>query len=169
MAWHQIGNKSLFDSVMGYIINTYMHQSASMSLTQNFYMNMKFRRKKSVTCNLNIVSGIKSHTFFSYQWEKFCGAWLTHWGQVAHICISKLTIIGSDNGLSPGQRQAIIWSNAGILLIGPLWTNFSEILIEIHTFPLKKMHLKMSSGKWRPFCLGLNVLIQIAHIGFRFH
>ena len=56
---------------------------------------------------------------------------LTHWGQVRHICVNKLTIIGSDNGLSPGQCQAIIWTNAGILLIGPLGTNFSEILIEI--------------------------------------
>ena len=36
--------------------------------------------------------------------------------------------------LSPGQRQAISWTNAGILLIGTLETNFSEILIEIHTF-----------------------------------
>ena len=40
--------------------------------------------------------------------------------------------IVSDNGLSPGQRQAIIWTNAGILLIGPLRSNFNEILIEIH-------------------------------------
>ena len=44
---------------------------------------------------------------------------LTHWGRVMHICIGNLTIIGSDNGLSPGRRQAIIWTNAGILLIGP--------------------------------------------------
>ena len=43
--------------------------------------------------------------------------WLTYWGQVMHICISKLTIIGSDNGLSPGQWQALIWTNAGILFI----------------------------------------------------
>ena len=85
---------------------------------------------------------------------------LTHWGRVTHICVSKPTTIGSDNGLSPGRRQAIIWTNAGILLIGPLGTNLSEILREIHTFSLKKMHLKMSSGKWRPFCLGLNVLIN---------
>ena len=77
---------------------------------------------------------------------------------MTHICVSKLTIIGSDNGLSPGRRQAIIWTNAGILLIGPLRTNFSEILIEIHTFSFKKMHLKMSLGKWQPSCLGLNVL-----------
>ena len=67
-------------------------------------------------------------------------------------------IWSSDNGLSPGRRQAIIWTNAGILLIGSLGTNFSEISIGIQTFSLRKMHLKMSSAKWRPFCLGLNVL-----------
>ena len=70
-------------------------------------------------------------------------------------------MIGSDNGLSPNQRQAIIWTNAGILSIGVLGTNFSEILIEIHAYLLNKMHLKMSSGKWRPFCLSLNVLITV--------
>ena len=83
---------------------------------------------------------------------------LTHWGWVMHICIGKLTNIGSDNGLLPGRRQAIIWTNAGILLIGPLGTNFSELLIVIHTFSFNEMDLKMSSAKWRPFCLSLNVL-----------
>ena len=53
---------------------------------------------------------------------------------MTHICVVKLTIIGSDNGLSPGRRQAIIWTNAGILVIRPLGTNFSEILIGIQTF-----------------------------------
>ena len=67
------------------------------------------------------------------------------------MCIGNLAIIGSYNGLAPGQRQAIIWTNAGILLIGPLGTNFSEILIEIYIFSFKKMHLKTPSGKWRPF------------------
>ena len=85
---------------------------------------------------------------------------LTHWGQVTHICVGKLTISGSDNGLSPGRRQAIIWTNAGILLIWHSGTNFSEIWIEIYTFSFKKMHLKMSSGKWRPLCFGLNVLMR---------
>ena len=74
-----------------------------------------------------------------------------------HICVAKLIIIGSDNGLSPGRRQAIIWANDGILSIGPLATNFNVIVIEIHTFSFKKIHFKMLSGKWRPFCLGLNV------------
>ena len=59
-------------------------------------------------------------------------AFLTHWGRATHIWVGKLTIIGSDNGLSPGRRQAIIWTNAGILFIGPLGTNFSEILLKIH-------------------------------------
>ena len=71
---------------------------------------------------------------------------LTHWGRVMHICVSELTIIGSDNGLSPGRRQAIIWTIAGILLIGPLRTSFSEISIGIQTFSFKKMHLISSKG-----------------------
>ena len=88
---------------------------------------------------------------------------LTHWDRATHICVSKLTIIGSDNGLSPGRRQAITWTNAWILLIGPLGTNFNETSIEIHTFSFKKINLKLSSGKWRPFCLGLNVLTAPSH------
>ena len=78
---------------------------------------------------------------------------------MTHICVNIVTTIGSDNGLSTGRRQAIIWNNVGILLIGLLGTNFSENQIEIRTFSFKKMRLKMSSGKWRPFCLGLNVLM----------
>ena len=83
---------------------------------------------------------------------------LTHWGRATHICVSKFTISASDNGLSPGRCQAIIWNNAGILSIGLLGTNFSEILIKIMTFSFKKMRLKVSYAKWRPFCLCLNVL-----------
>ena len=74
------------------------------------------------------------------------------------MCVSKFTIIGSENDLSPVRPPAIIWTNAGILLIGPLGPNFSEILIEIHKFSFKKMHLKTLLDKWQPFCLGLNEL-----------
>ena len=77
-------------------------------------------------------------------------------GRVTHICVSKLIIIDSDNGLS--LVGAIIWTIARILLIRPIGINFSEILIKIHEFLVKKMRLKMSSAKWRPFCLGQNVL-----------
>ena len=59
------------------------------------------------------------------------------------------------------RRQAITWTNVIILLIGPLGTKFSEIFfIKIHTFSFKKMHLKTSSAKRPPFCLGLDVSTQ---------
>ena len=93
---------------------------------------------------------------FTHIWLPQCQ--LTHWGQVTHICIHKLNIIASDNGLLSGRHQAIIWTNAGILLIRPLETNFREILIGIQIFSFKKMDLKMLSVQWQPFFLGLNVL-----------
>ena len=48
---------------------------------------------------------------------------------MTHKCVGTVAIIGLDNGLSPVEHQAISWTNAGILLIGPLGTNFSEISI----------------------------------------
>ena len=46
---------------------------------------------------------------------------------MTHICVvSKLAIIGSVNALLSGRRQAIIWTNVGILFIWPLGTNFTE-------------------------------------------
>ena len=103
--------------------------------------------------------GQNGSTNGSFKWTD------AHWGRVSHICVSNLTITGSDNGLSPGRRQAIIWTNAGILLIRNLGTNFNEILSKIHIFSFKKMHLKTSSAKWRPFCLGFNVLTQcVCHV-----
>ena len=66
-----------------------------------------------------------------------------HWGRVTHICVVNLTIIGSNNGLSPGRRQAIIWTNAGILLIGPLGNNFNRNSnIFIQEIPIWKCRLE---------------------------
>ena len=75
---------------------------------------------------------------------------LIHWCRVTHICVSKLTTFGSDNGLSPGRHQAIIWTNAGMIL----GTNCSEILSKIHALSFKKRRLKMSPVKClRPQCV----------------
>ena len=80
------------------------------------------------------------------------------------------TTLGSDNGLSPARRQAIIWTNYGILLIWPLGTTFSEISIEILIVSFKKMRLKGSPAKWWSFCHGVNVnlhvrvLSQVCHL-----
>ena len=76
---------------------------------------------------------------------------------MTHICVSDLT---------PSLVQImacrlvgdIIRTNAGILLIRPLGTNFSAISTEILSFSFKKKRLKVSSAKWRLFRLGLNVL-----------
>ena len=56
-------------------------------------------------------------------------------------------IIGSDNGMSHERRQAIIWANAEILLIGHLGTISSEISINIYTFSFKKMPLELLCWK----------------------
>ena len=116
------------------------------------YLSSFILHDKGITDN-NQKTARPNHVYNS--WDVLL---LTHWGRVTHICVSKLTIIASDNGLVPGWRQAIIWTKAGILLIGPPGTNFSEILIEIHIISFNKIQLKTSSGKWQPSCLGLNVL-----------
>ena len=68
---------------------------------------------------------------------------LTHWGQVTHMC-HKIIIFGSDNGLSPGHHEAIIWTCAGMLLIGPIGSIFNDILIKFIQF-----HSRNSSSKSR--------------------
>ena len=106
------------------------------------------------------MNGDKRHCLWDCPSEfVICCESLTHWGQVTHICVSKLTIIGSDNGLSPSRHQAIIWTYAGILLIRPWGTSFSAILIEIDVFWLKKMHLRnvghvVSASMWPRRALG---------------
>ena len=70
-----------------------------------------------------------------------------------HASVNQIGI-GLDNGLSPIRRQVIIYTNTGLLSTGPLGTNFSEFLIKIQNFSFTKMHLKISSAEWQPFCPG---------------
>ena len=84
---------------------------------------------------------------------------LIHWGWVMHLNASiNYNIIGSDNGLSPGRCQAIIWTSAWILLIRPLGTN-KKILIEIHTFsqenPFEYVIREMATIFSQPQCVNL--------------
>ena len=74
---------------------------------------------------------------------------LNHWGRVTHICYNNINTIGSNTVLPPWWCQAITLTNVGILLIWPLAANFSEMLIEIHTFAFKKMHRKCRLRKCR--------------------
>ena len=72
----------------------------------------------------------------------------------------KHTYIASDNGLSPIRRKPLSEPMLLYCQLNPK-EHFSVILFEIRKFSFKKMHLKMSFAKWRPFCLGLNVLNSI--------
>ena len=91
---------------------------------------------------------------------------LTLWGRVTHICVSKPTIIGSDNGLLPGRHQYIIWTNDGTLLIRTLGTSFSEIVSEIRIFSFRKMKCtwiivwKMVAISSRVQCVKLNFTLK---------
>ena len=76
-----------------------------------------------------------------------------HKNAVPSICVAlnnasvTWASIGSGNGLSPVRRQAIAWTNAGLLSISLLGTNFSEIRLGILSFSFKETHLKLSSAK----------------------
>ena len=76
--------------------------------------------------------------------------------------------IGSDNGLSPIRRQAIVLSKAELLSIRHLVTNCTEILIKTQNFSLAQMHLKRPSAIWRPFFQGrlVNHYIRESFKGF---
>ena len=101
------------------------------------------------------VSGSRANTNYE-QIASWCGSWfLTHhfWISETHLthlpqCRTYASVtwvsIGSDNVLSPDRRQAIMRTNAGILLIGPSGTRFSEIQIKIQKFSFMKVHFKMS-------------------------
>ena len=144
------------------------------STVKSLGMRMKCGEITGGRCKISMISYVQFilASNFNCEWISkfmlhFTGMWLhihdriTLWGRVTHICVSKLTTLGSDNGLSPGRRQAIIWTSAVLLLIGHLGTNLREIFIEIHTFLFKKIHFQILSGKWRPICRGPNVLRSI--------
>ena len=112
----------------------------SFCITHIFYMhrvqclNYSFKLSQVKLKKAFFVNKVVYHNTFFNKQICIIRCFQTHWGRVTHICVSKLTIISSDNGLSPGCHQAIIWTNAGKLLFGPPGTNFNKILIEMHTF-----------------------------------
>ena len=95
------------------------------------------------------------HNFVWLPWQPFKARTSISWGLFVttsripnYCCITLL----------PCRDQAIIWTNAGMLLFRPSGRNFGEILIEMYTLWFRKVHLKLSSAKLRRFCPGLNAL-----------
>ena len=141
--WHGCPRVHYNDVIMGAIAS----QITSLTIVYSIVYSDADQRKHQSSASLAFVRGIHREPVNSpHKWpvtrkmfpfQDFIMLWLlmisntfsqdhlslTHWGRVTHICVSKLTIIGSDNGLSPGRRQAIVWTNDGILLIRTLGTN----------------------------------------------
>ena len=130
-------------------------------VTRRWYMEWNERVK--ITADFDIFFTLKNPFYWADVFLHGSGL-STHWGRVTHVyaSVNELVMIGSDNVLSPGRRQAFIWNNVGILLTESLGTNFSENFNEIYSFSFGKMHLKISPENNWPFCLGLDVFIRQA-------
>ena len=84
---------------------------------------------------------------------------LTHWGRATHICVSKLIIIGSDNGLSPVRRQAIVWTMQCWNIVNwklrdkLQWKSKRNSYISIHENAFQNVVWKMAAILSRPQCV----------------
>ena len=117
------------------------YQSSSITYCVIFHQDIK--RFNSIA-----VISMYSHYVIVAKWQIYASVnWAT---------------FGSDNCLVPGRHQAIVWTNAGVLLSRPSETNFCEILIVIHISTSKKMNLILLFTKCWPFCLSPNVLIYMS-------
>ena len=97
-------------------------------------------------------------THFWHSWSQFfIFAWDVTAGGILRTGVL-ICLVGSDNGLAPIWCQAITWTNDDSS-IGPLGTQFSEIWIKVWRFSFNKIHLKMLSAEWQPFCSIWNVLM----------
>ena len=147
------------------------------SMLQTSHRNKKYHFDEILI--IGYSESCLNDNFWYIQWRKFCendisvslflsthSHELSHWGQVMHICIGNLAIIWSDNGFSPGRCQAIIWTNDGILLIGPLGTNFSEILIIfIQENAFQSVVCEMAAILSRPQCVKVDISMVSRDLG----
>ena len=125
-------------------------------MTESFIINVRWSHTRH-TFITGISINRKMFFFLYWIWTQVilsCGFWgYSSFNSLrpsdVHICVSKLTIIGSDNGLSPGQLQAIIWtSDEKIMLTDALGINLNEIWSKIQAFSFKNMHLKIHSEQF---------------------
>ena len=82
--------------------------------------------------------------------------------RLGDVCQSQLWPMGSSHTLSHSinsNRYSTQMCHAYPDI--PLTLNWHNSRGNTDTFSFKKMYLKMSSGKWRPSCLGLNVLNSV--------
>ena len=82
---------------------------------------------------------------------------MSHSGRLTHICVSKLTLIGSDKAWHLVGTKPLSELMLGYCWLDPQEQNSAKFNQNSYII-IKKIHLKMSSWYWWPFCLGLNVI-----------
>ena len=137
------------------------------------YRDNCFNDGYQATCHLNLQTSSQKGKLRGF--EDIAIDMLTQRGWVTYICVGKITIIGLDNGLSPGRRQAIIWTNGGILSTGPLGTNFSKKIYSkfIHFHSRKCIwtgRLQNGTILSRPQCVNVNFSMHVTKpVNLRHH
>ena len=100
-----------------------------------------------------LYSGVSYNVLSTYTAsDQIMMLWLTHWGRVTHICVGKLTIIGSDNGLAPTRNQC--WDIVNWNLRNKLQWNLkrnSYIFIQENAF--ENVVWRMAAILSRPQCV----------------
>ena len=93
---------------------------------------------------------------------------LTNWGRVTHICVDNLTVIGSENGLSPGRRQASIWNQCWNIVNWTLGNKLqwkfnqnSNIFIQENVF--ENVVCEMAFILSRPQCVKQTMLEEVGY------
>ena len=126
------------------------------------YTDQEFFQYCAKPCCVGFFSATKQILSALFKWQDMMACdirsrsnkYFLHYKWLIHR-----NIMGLDNGLSPVWHQAIVWTNADIIVIESLETNFSSIWIKTQQFSCKWICLKMTSAKCLRSCSGLNVLI----------
>ena len=128
----------------------YWHTNASLGLNElksgmpSYYCKKSHRREKMAARWHFHYDGIMKQGLWQQTSPIVNG--LTHWGQMTHICITKLEhheLIGAKPSSEPVLEYCRLYPQEQRLI---------EISIKIQqTFLLMKIHFKMSSAKWCPF------------------
>ena len=124
-----------------------LKESNSTWTNQSMFDRQVSNSRNHPSVNTSFQNGHSRRICRTYSETQYLQLVLTQWDRVTYTCVRNIVIIASNNSLSPGRCQAIIWTNAKILLIGRSWINFNGILIEINTSSFTKIHLRISPAK----------------------
>ena len=97
----------------------------------------------------------------SMMWYQIAPCFLNNWGRVTHICVNKVSIVDSDNGLVPGGVNKC-WNIVDWTLRNRIhWTFNQNSYIFIQENPFKNVVWKMAAILSRPRCVKRNKIVRV--------